>query len=48
MSGSTIGGVLGAVIGFMVGGPVGAQWGFMVGGVAGGILMPPEMEGPRL
>lgn len=48
MSGSTIGGVIGAVIGFWVGGPAGAQWGWMIGGVAGGLLMPPEIEGPRL
>lgn len=47
MSGSVIGGVLGAAIGFMVPG-VGPALGWMLGSVAGGILMPPEMEGPRL
>lgn len=31
MSKSTIGGVIGAVIGFYVGGPAGAQVGFMIG-----------------
>jgi hypothetical protein len=48
MSGSTIGAVVGAAIGFIVGGPSGAYYGWMIGSVAGGILMPEEMQGPRL
>lgn len=46
MSGSLIGGVIGAAIGFVVGGPTGAYYGWMIGGIAGGILMPPD--GPSL
>lgn len=50
MSGSTIGGVIGAAIGFVVtaGSPQGAMYGWMIGSAAGAILMPPQMEGPRL
>lgn len=51
MSGSLIGGVIGATIGFVVGGPTGAMYGFSLGSAAGGILMPgklPDAQGPRL
>lgn len=48
MSGSLIGGVIGAAIGFMAGSP---QLGWMIGSMAGGALMPgslPDQQGPRL
>jgi len=49
MSGSIIGGVVGAVIGFFVGGPAGASYGWMIGSMAGGLLFPPKgPDGPRL
>lgn len=32
----TVGGVVGAVVGFWVGGPTGAQWGWMLGSAVGG------------
>lgn len=48
MSGSTIGGVVGGVVGWFVGGPVGAQWGWMIGSAVGAIVDPQQIEGPRL
>lgn len=48
MSGSTIGGTIGAAIGYYFGGPTGAQWGWAIGSMAGAALMPEEIEGPRL
>ncbi len=48
MSGSTIGGFAGALIGFWFGGPSGARWGFMIGSAVGGYVDPVEVEGPRL
>ena len=33
MSGNTIGGIAGGLIGFAIGGPAGAQWGWMIGSV---------------
>lgn len=51
MSGSLIGGVVGAAIGFFAGGPMGAAYGFSIGSTAGGLLMPgqlPHVDGPRL
>lgn len=50
MSGNVLGGIVGAAIGFFAtgGNPAGAQWGWAIGSVAGGLLMPPEVEGPRL
>lgn len=47
MSGSTVGGLLGAAIGFFVGGPAGAQAGFALGSLVGGVLGPrPKGAGP--
>lgn len=48
MSGSTIGGAVGAVVGFYFGGPQGAQWGWMIGSAVGGYVDPTQIEGPRL
>lgn len=48
MSGSTIGGVIGAAIGFYFGGPAGAQVGWMIGSAVGGYVDPTQIEGPRL
>lgn len=50
MSGSTIGGVAGGVIGFVAtgGNPVGARWGFMIGSAIGGYVDPVQVKGPRL
>lgn len=48
MSGSTIGGFVGAGIGFLVGGPAGARWGWMIGSAVGGYVDPAQVEGPRL
>lgn len=45
MSGSTIGGIAGGVIGFFAGNP---QLGFMIGSAIGGYLDPAQIEGPRL
>lgn len=45
MSGSTIGGIAGGVIGFFAGNP---QLGFMIGSAVGGYLDPAQIEGPRL
>jgi Putative phage tail protein len=45
MSGSTIGGIVGGVIGFYFGNP---QLGFMIGSAIGGYLDPTVIEGPRL
>lgn len=48
MSGSTIGGVVGAFVGFWVGGPTGAQVGFAIGSAVGGYVDPEKVQGPRL
>lgn len=48
MSGSTIGGAVGAVVGFYFGGPQGAQIGWMVGSAVGGYVDPEQIQGPRL
>lgn len=48
MSGSTIGGVAGALIGGYIGGPQGAQIGFAVGSMVGGYIDPEHIAGPRL
>lgn len=47
MSGSTIGGFIGAGVGFFFG-PAGAKWGFEIGAIAGGILDPDVIKGQRL
>lgn len=49
MSGSTIGGIGGAVIGFAVtgGNPAGARWGWMIGSVVGGIIDPQVIQGSK-
>lgn len=46
--GSLIGGIVGAVIGFYFGGPTGAEYGWAIGAVAGGVLDPDRVDGPRL
>lgn len=50
MSGSLIGGIVGAGIGLIVSGgnPMGALYGWSAGSVAGGLLFPERMDGPRL
>lgn len=48
MSGNTIGGIAGAVVGFIVGGPAGARWGFTIGSMLGGMVDPQKIYGPRL
>jgi photosystem II stability/assembly factor-like uncharacterized protein len=50
MSGSTIGGVVGGVIGWFVtgGNPAGAYWGWMIGSGVGAYVDPQQIEGPRL
>lgn len=51
MSGSTVGAVVGAAVGFVITGfnPAGAKWGWMIGSAAGAILFPPKgQDGPRL
>jgi hypothetical protein len=48
MSGQLIGGVLGAAIGFFIGGPQGALYGYSLGSIAGGIIAPGSVDGPRL
>lgn len=50
MSGSSIGGVVGGIIGFVASGfnPAGFQWGFMIGSAIGGYVDPVKVEGPRL
>lgn len=45
MSGSTIGGVVGAVVGFYFGNP---QLGWMIGSAIGGAVDPEVIEGPRI
>ncbi len=45
LSGSTIGGVVGAIVGFWVGNP---QLGWMIGSAIGGYVDPDVIEGPRL
>jgi hypothetical protein len=45
MSGSTIGGIVGATIGFFVGAP---QLGWMIGSIIGGIVDPQKIQGQRL
>lgn len=46
--GQAVGGIVGGVIGFFVGGPSGALYGAQLGMMAGGLLDPPKVEGPRL
>lgn len=48
MSGSTIGGVVGAVVGFYFGGPQGAQIGWMVGSAVGGYIDPEVIKAPSI
>ena len=49
MSGSFIGGVIGATIGYIIGGPTGAQIGWVLGsGYGAGFDSLPPQEGPRL
>lgn len=48
MSGSQIGGVVGAVIGYYFGGPQGAQLGYAIGSAVGGYIDPTKIEGPKL
>lgn len=48
MSGSTIGGIVGAVIGFYIAGQQGAQYGWMIGSAVGGYVDPEQVLGPRL
>lgn len=48
MSGSTIGGIAGAIVGFYVGGPQGAYYGWMIGSAVGGYVDPEQIYGPRL
>lgn len=48
MSGATIGGAIGAVVGFWIGGPQGAYYGWMVGSAVGGYVDPEVITGPRL
>ena len=48
MSGSTIGGVIGAAVGGYFGGGQGAQWGWMIGSAVGGYIDPEQVFGPRL
>jgi hypothetical protein len=48
LSGSTIGGAIGAVVGFWIGGPQGAQYGWMIGSAVGGYVDPTQVFGPRL
>lgn len=48
MSGSTIGGIAGGIIGFVVTGfnPAGAQWGFMIGSMIGAAVDPDKIAAP--
>lgn len=48
MSGSTIGGIVGAAVGYYVGGSQGAQVGWMVGSAVGGEVDPDVIKGQRL
>jgi hypothetical protein len=48
MSGSTIGGVIGAGVGYYFGGQQGAQIGWMVGSAVGGYVDPDVIKGPKL
>lgn len=50
MSGSTIGGVVGAAVGFWVSGfnPEGLRWGWMVGSTIGGIVSPDTINAPGI
>lgn len=50
MSGSTWGGVVGAVVGWFASGgnPYGAYWGWMIGAGVGGYIDPDQVIGPRL
>ncbi len=48
MSGSSIGAVAGAGIGFLIGGPAGARIGWMAGSLIGSVVMPDKIYGPRL
>lgn len=48
MSGNTIGGIAGGLIGFAITGtPMGAQWGWMIGSVVGGIVDPQTIQGAQ-
>lgn len=48
MSGSTIGGIAGGIIGFVFTGfnPAGAQWGFMIGSMVGAAVDPDKIAAP--
>src|SRR5690606_38611580 len=51
VSGSTIGGIVGAGIGYFLApytGGMSVQWGWMIGSAIGGIVDPERIEGPRL
>lgn len=48
MSGSTVGGVLGAAVGFWIGGPEGARWGWMIGSAVGGAVDPDVIRAPSI
>jgi hypothetical protein len=48
MSGSTLGGIVGAVVGFYVGGPAGAQYGWMIGAAVGGYVDPQQIKAPSI
>lgn len=51
MSGSTIGGIVGAGIGYFLApytGGMSVQWGWMIGSAIGGMVDPERIEGPRL
>jgi hypothetical protein len=47
-TGQIVGGVVGAVVGFFVGGPTGALYGAQLGLMAGGLIDPAKVQGPRL
>jgi len=47
-TGQIVGGVVGAVVGFFVGGPTGALYGAQLGIMAGGLIDPAKVQGPRL
>lgn len=47
-AGQAIGGIVGGAIGFFTGGPVGLKYGAQLGIMAGGLLDPPKVTGPRL
>jgi hypothetical protein len=47
-TGQIVGGIVGAVVGFFVGGPSGALYGAQLGIMAGGLIDPAKVQGPRL